>query len=141
MWIDLKSNGRTFVWHLEWPADICAELVSWSNPCGRITNSDLELAELVLYEAYFPYVCSAPSWNAPATGSDNTTTVSWSFREASSVNLVVVDLLRLRSAQNWNSKITPSVFYHPGPKNTMADDASRQFDISDKASLSLFSSH
>ena len=49
-------------------------------------------------------------------------------------------MLRLQLARNQNAKITPSLFYHPSPKNTMAGDASRRFDLNDKAFLSLFSS-
>ena len=138
VWIDPNSDGRTFVWIFEWPADICADIVRWDNPHGRITNSDLELAALVLHKAFFPSVCLAPSWHAPATGSDNTPTVSWAFREAYTVKHVVDDLLRLRSAHNWNARITPSVFYHPGPKNTMADNTSRRFDLNNQAFLSFF---
>ena len=79
-------------------------------------------------------------WHYPATGSNNTPTVSWAFQEASTVNPVVVDLLRLRLDHNQNAKIPPSVFYHPGPKNTMADDVSRRLDFSNEAFLSFLSS-
>ena len=41
VWIDPNSDGRTFLWRLEWPVEICADLVSWDNPHGRIKNSDL----------------------------------------------------------------------------------------------------
>ena len=54
------------------------------------------------------------------------------------MNPVVADLFCLRSAQNCNAKITPSVFYHLGPKNTMADYASIRFYINNKAFLYLF---
>ena len=100
-------------------------LVSTDNPHGRITNSYLELAALVLQEATFTFVGANPEWRAPFTGSDNTPTVNWTFREASTVNPVIADLLRLRSLVNRQFKITLSVFYHPGPQNTMDDYASR----------------
>ena len=67
------------------------------------------------------------------------TTVAWTFREASTVNPVVADLLCLRSLVNRQFKITPSVFYHLGTQNTMADDASRQFHLVPDIFLSLFS--
>ena len=47
--MDPNNDGRTFVWRLEWPADICVDLVSWDNPHVRITKSDLKLAALVLH--------------------------------------------------------------------------------------------
>ena len=91
---------------------------------GRITNSDLELAALVLKEATFPFMCTIPAWRDPFTGSDNTPIVAWSFRESSTINPVVADLLRIRYLVNRKFCITPSVLYHPGPLNTMADDES-----------------
>ena len=41
---------------------------------------------------------------------------------------------------NSRALLTPSVFYHPGPLNTMADDASRRFDLPDNNLLSFFRS-
>ena len=66
-------------------------------------------------EATFPFICPSPAWRAPFTGSDNTTTVAWSFRESSTINPVVADLLIIQSLVNRQFCITPSVFYHPGP--------------------------
>ena len=140
VWIDPNEDGVNYVWRLPWPADIRADLVSFENPRGRITNSDLELAALVLQEATFPFVSKDAAWRAPSTGSDNTPTVAWSFRESSTVNPVVADLLRIRSLVNRQFCLTPSVFYHPGQLNTMADDASRKFNLGLTEFLSTFSS-
>ena len=99
------------------------DLVSFSNPHVRITNSDLELVALVLHEAVFPSLLAHPIWRAQATGSYNTSTVSWTFKEAATINSVIADLLRIRSSTNRQASIISSVFYHPGHLNTMADDA------------------
>ena len=116
-----------------------AELFSYDNPQGRITNSDLELAALVLQEATFNFVITNPAWRALFTGSDNTPTIAWNFWEASILNPVVYYLLRLRSLVNHQFKITPSVFYHPRTQETMADDASRKLHLAPDIFLSLFS--
>ena len=68
---------------------------------------------------------------APRSGSDNTPTVSWSTHEASMINPVVADLLRLRALHSRKFFLNPSVFYHPGQENCMADDASRLSYLSD----------
>ena len=81
VWIDPNEDGRKYVWRLPWPEDIKSDLVSFDNQQGRITNSDLELAALVLQEATFPFICPSPAWRAPFTGIDNTPTVAWSFRD------------------------------------------------------------
>ena len=70
------------------------DLASTNNPHGRITNSGLELAALVLQKATFPFVSSNPAWQDPFDGSNNTPTVAWNFWEASTANPVVADLLR-----------------------------------------------
>ena len=139
VWLNPNKDGTHHVWRLQWPDDIKSDLVSVANPKGRITNSDLELAALVLHEATFPAVCESSEWRAPLSGSDNTPTVSWTFKEASTINPVVANLLRIRSITNTNASITPAVFYHPGTLNTMADDASRLFHLSNTSFLSTFS--
>ena len=139
VWLNPNADGIHHVWRLKWPADIQADLVSFTNPAGRITNSDLELAALVLHESTFPTVCKSAAWRAPLTGSDNTPTVAWTFKEAATINPVVANLLRIRSIANSNSSISPAVFYHPGHLNTMADDASRLFQLTNPSFLSFFS--
>ena len=54
VWIDSNSDREIFLWRLEWPQDIVADLVGWSNPAGRITKSDLELTALVLQGGNIP---------------------------------------------------------------------------------------
>ena len=55
--------------------------------------------------------------------------MAWSFGVSSTINPVLVDLLRIRALVYRQFCITPSVFYHPGNLNTMADDASRKFEL------------
>ena len=83
-----------------------ADLVSTKNTRGSIINSDLELEALVIQEATFPFVSANPEWRAPFTGSDNMPTVAWKLREASTLNLVVADLIHLRYLVNCQFKIT-----------------------------------
>ena len=55
------------VWQHPWPSEIIANLISSTNREGTITNSDLELAALVLHEATL-------------LAADNTLAVSWSTK-------------------------------------------------------------
>ena len=99
---------------------------------------DLELAALVLQEAVFRSTSTSPAWETPTSVSDNTPTVAWNFREAATINPVVVDLISIHSAHNRLHKIILSVFYNPGLLNTMANDAYRRFDLSPHPFLTLF---
>ena len=53
IWIDPDGGGSIFVWRLECPRDIVEDLVSWSNPWGKIKNYYLELVVLVLQGSCF----------------------------------------------------------------------------------------
>ena len=98
------------VWRLPWPPEIVDNLISSTNPQGKITNSDLELAALVLQEASLLKAVPKASMAAPRSGSDNTQTVSWSTHEASMINPVVVDLLRICALHSRKFFLNPSVF-------------------------------
>ena len=48
IWFSGTSPVPETVWRLQWPLDIAAALVSESNPTGVLTNSELEMAAVVL---------------------------------------------------------------------------------------------
>ena len=55
------------------------------------------------------------------------------------INLVVLDLLRIRALHSRKFFLNPSVFYHPGQENCMANDASRLSYLSDTGFLTHMS--
>ena len=77
VWLDPARTGCNLVWRHPWPPDIIAHLVSSANPQGTITNSDLEIAALILQEATLLEEVSKARMAAPRLGSDNTPTISW----------------------------------------------------------------
>ena len=82
VWIDANEDSTNFVWRANWPSDIVQQLVRFTNPGGIITNSDLELAALVLHEAVFSSISTSPEWQTPTSGSNNTPEVAWTFPSA-----------------------------------------------------------
>ena len=88
VWTHPNKDNQNFVWRVQWSVDIQKYLVRWYNSNGQITRSDLDLAVLVLQESFFPLVFHDTAWHAPIIRSDNTPTVSWSFKEASTINLL-----------------------------------------------------
>ena len=95
VWLDLPCLVKDLVWRHPWPEDIIANLVSSKKREGVITNSDLELATLVLRKANLLAAVPDARLAAPNLGSYNNPTVSWSTKEAPKINPVVVDLLRI----------------------------------------------
>ena len=138
VWIDPNKDSKNYTWRVQWPSDITQDLVRFTNPEDTITNLDLELAALVFNEAVFGYISPPPACLTPTPGSNSTPTVAWTFHEASTINPVVANLLSIRSAHNRLQNITPSIFYHPGPLNTMENDTSLRFDLSPNPFLALF---
>ena len=93
MWLDPSHSGKDIAWRHPWPEDIITNIVSSTNREGEMTNSD---SDLVLHEAILLSAESEARMAAPIYGSDNTLTVSWSTREASTIQPVVAELIRIR---------------------------------------------
>ena len=85
VWLDPAKYGSNLVWLHPWPPDIIANLVLSKNLEGRITNSDLELAFLVLHKATLLEAAPTSRMAVPNSESDNTSTVLWITREASTI--------------------------------------------------------
>ena len=106
-WIEPSRYSTRIVWRYSWPSYIIADLVLESNPGGMLTNSNLEIATLVLHEdtqlAAFPEATMA----APHSGLDNTSEISWRTHEMSTINPVVADLLRIRALHSRQFYLIP----------------------------------
>ena len=81
---------------------------------GAITNSNLELAVPVLHKATLLEAVPAARLAAPHSGSYNTPAVSWSTKEVSMINTVVVVLLRIGAIHSRQFFVNPSILYPPG---------------------------
>ena len=64
------------VFRLQWPADISSELVSFENPKGKIMNSDLEMAGLLLLWLCLEGVAPTLAHKHVALFGDNSPSVS-----------------------------------------------------------------
>ena len=75
-----------------------------------ITNSDLEMAALVLHEDTLRTAVPDVRLDTPHSGSDNNLTIFWSTKEASMINPMVAYLLCIRVIHSTQLFINPSVF-------------------------------
>jgi len=84
VWFGSGTALLASVWRIQWPQDITSDVVSYANPNGRLTNSDLEMAAVVLQQAVLEArLGSAIAGTQAAIGSDNTPAVAWTTRMAS----------------------------------------------------------
>jgi hypothetical protein len=68
---------------LEHPPDIQHKVVSFSNPAGTLTNSDLEMAGMLVHYLVLEHLVSLRHMHV-AAWCDNTPTVSWTNKLSSS---------------------------------------------------------
>ena len=65
------------VFCFQWPPEISADIVSSTNPKGRITNSNLEMAGLLLLWLCIEVIAPDLAHKHVTLFSDNSPTVSW----------------------------------------------------------------
>ena len=73
------------VFRMQWPEWVKREIISSSNRTGKLTNSDLEIAGLLLLWLVMEEVCEVKSGDHVSVFSDNQPTVSWIDQLASKV--------------------------------------------------------
>jgi hypothetical protein len=121
------------VFRLQWPPDITQNIVSETNPTGTITNSDLEMAGLLMLWLVMEDVCGALNERHVALFSDNSPTVHWVQRMAAKHSAIAMQLVRalaLRLQLKWASPLT--TLHIAGVDNAITDIPSRSFGSEQK---------
>jgi hypothetical protein len=144
VWFSGTASLRPQVWRLEWPADITNEVVSSTNPGGRLTNSDLEMAAIVLH--FSALEASVPTLRYVNTviHSDTSPSVAWTTTMAtkSAKSDAAHRLLRGLAMRQRLIEAGPlQVLHIAGKSNVLADIASRMIvNCDDSAFLTHFNS-
>ena len=82
VWLPGNKSLAPVVWRVQWPQEIKVALMTWENPKGTITNSDLERAAELL--GWLVLEGNVPlKHEHVGLCSDNSAKVSWQMREAS----------------------------------------------------------
>jgi hypothetical protein len=127
------SECRPTVFRLQWPPDITDSVVSDKNREGKITNSDLEMAGLLLLWLMIEHVCSLLTKKRVALFSNNSPTVSWVQRMACRSSLIAEQLIRVLALRINAQRSCPLTMLHiTGDQNTMNDIPSRSFGSESK---------
>ena len=91
---DVTSPTAPICWRARFPPDVAEALVSWTNPGGTLTNSDLELAGVVAHHDVVVRHADVRHTTV-ATLCDNTPSVAWTLRGSLSRDCAAAYLLRL----------------------------------------------
>ena len=111
------------LWHLPFPPYIQDALVSWDNPTGSVTNSDLELTASIAHQDVLINTFDLQE-RTIHTGSDNTPMVFWQSKGSTTTTKAPARLLWLQALHQQHHHYCPQFSHIPGPVNTMVDDAS-----------------
>jgi len=116
------------VFRLQWPPEITKDLVSFDKPNCKITNSDLEMAGLLLLWLCLEGIGTDLAHKHIALFSDNSPSVNWVTKMASRKSRVAAQLvwaLALRLDARQTCPLTP--VHIPGVENALMDIPSRSF--------------
>jgi len=134
---EMTANLPPTLWRSKFPSQISEQLVSWENPDGAITNSDLELAGTLGHNIVLSQLTDLME-TTTATGTDNTPAQSWSSKKAVSSTGPASYLLRLQAMHQRTHRYQSRLFFVPGVANKMADDCSRLWHLSDSDLVAYF---
>jgi hypothetical protein len=128
VWLSGTLHLSPVVWRLEWPVDIQNNVVSFSNPTGSITNSDLEMAGMLIHYLVLEHLVALKHVHV-AAWCNNTPTVSWTNKLSSSRSKIAGRLTRALALHIHANEASPLVSVSiTGVDNKMADLSSRTFN-------------
>ena len=127
------------LWRSRFPREIQSELVSFSNPTGSITNSDLELAGTVAHDDILAQTIPVHHLTS-CTFCDNTPAVAWRGKGSTTTTGPAAYLLQQSSLHQRHFRYKPDIQWIAGTANSMADDCSRLWNYSDRDLTRYFNS-
>ena len=126
VWMSVLGAYNNIVWRVEWDAEISRRVVSDKNPRGTITNSDLEMAAILLQWLILEQIATTRHRSALAR-SDNTPACSWATK-MSPKNPIAARLVRALALRQRICQASPMATIHvAGKANDIADIPSRSF--------------
>ena len=126
-----------FVWRLKWPQHIANQLITDKNPLGTISISDLELAGGLLHLDALAQAYDIRE-RTVLSKTDNLATLFWQRKGSTTTDKVPAYLLRLFGIHQRYHRYVARHDYLPGGSNTLADDTSRLFSLTNKDFLTYF---
>ena len=137
---DEHGNIVPLLWRQPFPPWVRDRLVSFKNPDGDITNSDLELAGSIAQHDILAQAADIAE-RTIHNSYDNTAAVYWQRKGSTTTTGPAAFLLRLQALHQRYFRYVPLRDYIPGPDNVMADLLSRAWHLTDAQLISHFNTH
>jgi len=140
VWFHPDITQPALLWRTPFAEDICQSLVSANNRTGMLTNSDLELLGAIAHQV----VLAATNHIAESTNAvlnNNTAAIYWLCRGSVTSSKAAAYLLHLQALHSHHHCYITTYDHIPGPANSMANDCSHLWHLTDDALLTHFNSH
>ena len=132
-----NSNLTPILWQSKFLATITDQLVTYDNPNGMITNSDLELASAIAHQDVLQQEGNCAGCTiVPFT--DNMPTLAWQQKGSTSTSGPVAYLLHIASLHQRHYQYLTKPDFIKGNVNDMADDCSQLWHLTDSQLLAYF---
>ena len=140
VWFGNNMTDHPTLWQQAFPSDITTSLVTYENPHGTISNSDLELAGHVAHNDVLPSMANIVSTTVSSC-TDNTLALYWTKKGSTSTSVPSAYLLQLQALHQQHYCYHSRTAYIAGTANVMADDCSRLWHLTDEQMLTHFILH
>ena len=137
VWFSAAPGRPPVLWRHAFSDAIQSTLVTFDNPQGRLSISDLELTAMIAHKdvlAHHADLTEKTLWIA----TDNRAALSWSDKGSSTSVSARAFLLRFNALHQRLHRYVSTHAHIAGKANVMADDASRLWNLSDTALLTHF---
>jgi len=130
VWFRAACTIPSIVWHVAFPKALQQQLATANNATGTISNSDLEMAGLLLHWLTLKNLADLQHTHVAAR-CDNSPTVAWTTHLISSKDTVAANFIWALSVCMLACQASPLAPFHlPGEANCMANLASHSFTSS-----------
>jgi hypothetical protein len=136
---DAHNKLHPILWRQRFPATVTKNLISFNNPTGTVTNSDLELAGTIAHHDILAQVATVTE-RTVHTLSDNDPTVHWQTKGSTTTTGPAAYLLRLQALHSRHYRYLARYSHIPGWANVMADNCSRLWHLNDQQLLTYINS-
>ena len=136
----LQQLQHPILWQVRFSEEIQKQLVSFNKPTGSVTNSDLELSGVIAHKDIIVQALPPSPHLSTCAFSNNTPVVSWKFKVSTSMCGPAAYLLQSAALHKQHYCYDIKMHYLPGHLNTMADNCSCLWSLSDSQLVSYFNS-
>ena len=140
VWFGYHTTDHPTLWKQTFPKEITASLVTYKNPHGTNSSSDLELAGHIAHNSVLASMTNIESTTV-ASYKDNTPALYWTKKGSTSTNIPSAYLLWLLALHQQQYCYHSRTAHIAGTVNVMADDCGWLWHLTDEQLLTHFNLH